>query len=164
MKTTRLIVYIIINVIVSALTTLGILLIWDMLHQSENIPSIPISFLTTPTPTEAIQSTPPPVGEAILQIDNVFGAGRLDSEVVVVKRLGEGELWLTGWKMVDEANHIYTFPRLSLIKGSINIYTQAGIDTAEDLHWGQPRALWQPGRKVRIFDPIGNLRAEYIIP
>jgi hypothetical protein len=88
----------------------------------------------------------------------------LDSEVVVIKHIGEGELWLTGWKMVDEHNHQYIFPRLALSKGMVNIYTRAGIDSVKDLHWGQTRALWQSGGHVRIFDPLGNLRADYLIP
>jgi hypothetical protein len=162
MKTNRLLVYIVLNIFISALTTLGVLVLWDRFHQSETIISIPT--LSAPISTDVTQSTLPPAAESVLAIDNVFGAGRLDSEVVVVKRVGEGELWLTGWKMIDEQNHQYTFPRLSLNKGDINIYTQAGIDTAKDLHWGQAKAMWQAGRKVRIIDPLGNLRAEYLIP
>jgi hypothetical protein len=163
MKNKRLIVYLGINILVSALTTLGVLMLWDFFHQSP-IVVIPVSLMSTPTPTDTIQSTLPPSDTSLLQIDNVFGAGRLDSEMVVVKRIGEGDLWLTGWKMVDEQNHPYIFPRLLLNKGSVNIYTRAGIDTPRDLHWGQAKAMWQTGKKVRILDPLGNLRAEYIIP
>ena len=163
MKNNRLFAYIVINIIISALTTLGVLVLWDFIHQPGNVIIPPLPF-STPTPTDSVQAVLPPAGESLIQIDNVFGVGRLDSEMVVVKRVGEGELWLTGWKMVDEQNHAYIFPRLLLNKGSINIYTRAGIDTAKDLHWGQPKAMWQTGKKVRIFDPLGSLRAEYVIP
>jgi hypothetical protein len=162
MKNNRLITYLIINIIISALTTLGVLVLWDWVHKPDG--PIPPPLFSTAIPTESVQSTLPSSGESILQIENVFGVGRLDSEIVVVKRIGEGELWLTGWKMLDEQNHQFTFPRLLLNKGSINIYTRAGIDTARDLHWGQTKSMWITGEKVRILDPLGNQRAEYIIP
>jgi hypothetical protein len=163
MKKNRLWVYLLINVIVSALTTLTVLLIWDWAHQLQT-PLLSLPFPSNATPTISLEGTLPDIGETILQIDNVYGVGRLSDEVVVIRRLGEGELWLTGWKLVDEHKHQYTFPRLSLDKGEINVHTQAGIDTVRDLHWGLSQSVWTFGEKVRIIDPLGNARAEYTIP
>ena len=162
MKNNRIIAYLLVNILVSALTTAGVLVLWDMFHQSQ--PPIIMAF-STPTPTDAAQGTLPPSSISLLQIYNVYGTGRLDSEMVVVKRVGDGELWLTGWKMVDEQNNVFVFPRLQLNKNSnVNIYTRAGIVTARDLYWGREKAMWHTGEKVRILDPLGNLRAEYVIP
>jgi len=164
MKNNRLIFYLLINIIVSALTTLAVLLLWNQFHQLKTV-SLASDLFPTATSTDTIQATLPPTGAAVLQIDNVYGVGRWDSEMVVVKRVGEGELWLSGWKMVDEQNHQFVFPQLLLNNnGNVNIYTRGGVDTARDLHWGKDKAMWQTGEKVRILDSMGNLRAEYTIP
>jgi hypothetical protein len=125
---------------------------------------LPVSPVVIPTVIDRTQLTLPPPDENVLQIDNVYGVGRLDSEMVVIKHVGDGDLIMTGWKMVDEHNHQYIFPHLTLSKGMVNINTRAGIDTVKDLHWGLTRALWQSGEHVRIYDPLGNLRADYLIP
>jgi hypothetical protein len=163
MKKNRLWVYLLINVIVSALTTISVLLIWDWAHQLKTLP-ISLTFPSNATPTASIEGTLPDPTEIILQIDNIYGVGQLQNEVIVIRRVGEGELWLTGWKLVDEQNHQYVFPRLSLDKGEINVHTQAGVDTVRDLHWGLSKSVWTFGEKVSIIDPLGNLRAEYTIP
>ena len=157
----RLLLYLLINIIVSAVTTFSVLLFWEWIHQIQTPPI----FITSPTasPANAVEALPA-AGENTLEIENVFGVGRLQDEMVVIKHVGESELSLAGWKLVDEQNHEYVFPRITLTQGEINVYTQAGIDSAKDLHWGQNQSVWKFGGKVRIYDPLGTLRAEYTIP
>ncbi|MCE1251997.1 MAG: lamin tail domain-containing protein [Anaerolineae bacterium] len=157
----RLLFYLVLNVIVSAATTLSVLLIWDWIQQAR----MPAQYVQMSTTTPGVNNeTLPAAGEQVLVIDNVFGVGRLQDEVVLIRHTGNHELSLAGWKLVDENNLEYIFPRITLNQGEINIYTQAGVDTAKDLHWGQAQSVWKFGEKVRILDPLGNQRAEYTIP
>jgi hypothetical protein len=60
---------------------------------------------------------------------------------------------------------VFEFPNLTLSpNGSVRIYTRRGTNTVIELYWGLESAAWQRGDKVRLLDPEGNLRAEYIIP
>ena len=163
MKKDRLLIYIVINILVSALTTLGVLIVWDMTHQIQNGAS-PLQTAGSPTRPQSFSSTLPPTSQAVLQINNVYGVGHIEDEVVVIQRLGEGEMSLSGWKLVDGHNHQFIFPQLTLNAGLLNVYSRSGTNTAKDLYWNQAHAVWQTGEKVQIYDPLGNLRAEYNIP
>ncbi len=158
--------YIILNIIISALTTLGVLWFWDhnlrasLPTQSSNTAVIDPAASNGQTPP-----TLPAVDETVIQIQNVFGVGDLQSEVVRLKRLGEGELWLTGWTLEDEDGHKYVFPELRLNKdAAVEVYTRAGPDTVIELHWGLSEAVWRTGELVVLKDPQDNLRASYRIP
>lgn len=154
----RWIYYLIVNVIVSALTTLLVLTLWEAARGNSVRP--PTSALTA-----VAAATLPPVDEPTLQIANVFGVGDVEREVVLINRLGAGELNLKGWKLKDENGHSYFFPSLTLNPdGSVQVYTRAGSDSVTALYWNQQHAFWTHGELVTIFDPAGNLRTTYRIP
>jgi hypothetical protein len=161
MKNKRaLIYYIFLNIIISALTTLSVLWIWDYVQSSagKNPPASDLSSTTETVPV-------PPLGQQVIKIENVFGMADLEKEVVLLKREGEGELWLTGWRMKDLQGHTYTFPKLLLNKdGAVQVYTHTGTDSVITLYWGLSQAIWNSGDRVTLLDPQGNLRAEYNIP
>lgn len=101
----------------------------------------------------------------MIQIQNVFGVGDIDNEVVQLKRAGTGDLWLTGWQLKDQNGHTFTFPKLLLNKdGAVQVYTRAGPDTVIELHWGLSSAVWHTGELVSLLDPHGVLQASYQIP
>jgi hypothetical protein len=155
-----LVYYILLNILISALTTLSVLWIWDRVQLSPVKNPHPAS-MVLPTETAPV----PAIDQTVIKIDNVFGLADLENEVVVLKRLGEGDLWLTGWQMKDTHGHIYTFPQLLLNKdGAVQVYTRTGTDTAITLYWGLPQAVWNSGDTVFLYDPQGNLRANYQIP
>lgn len=137
-------------------------------------PPVTITPTLTPTLTATLPATQgprptatatPPGQLAGMQIDTVIGAGELNSERVLLKRTGSGELALAGWQLADEDGHVFTFPQLTLYQdGAINVYTRIGQDTVVDLFWGLSVPVWQSGETVTLFDAQGNSRASFTIP
>lgn len=166
----RLLPYLIINILVSAGTTLGVLFWWDHNRLNEASATVPLH-----TPAAAVSEpeaqpprilpTPPPLDQVVIEINTVFGVGDLQTEAVRLQRLGEGELWLTGWQLHDSDGNVYIFPDLLLNKdGAIEVNTRAGNDTVIGLHWGRTQAIFRSGEEVRLLDPQENLRASFQIP
>ncbi len=185
----RLLFYLILNAIVSAVTTLTVLSLWDRNHRPE-VPFIqPVAQLAatvtrqaletqsvtlTPAPNETAAATdsalnvttpqPAPDNSGV-QIQNVFGVGDLETEVLLLKRIGDGELWLNGWRLEDENNHRFVFPELMLNKdGAIKVYTKPGTRSVIELHWGLNEPVWSSGELVTLLDQNGSVKATYRIP
>ncbi|HEX7555884.1 MAG TPA: lamin tail domain-containing protein [Leptolinea sp.] len=177
----RLLFYLVLNAIVSAIATLTVLSVWDRNHRLNVQPVAQLAAtvtqqaannlaLSTPSPIGSSSSikTPPqltPAGNGDVQIENVFGVGVLDTEVVLLKRSGDGELWVTGWRLEDENNHRYVFPELMLNKdGAIKVFTKTGTNSVVELHWGLKEPVWSTGELVSLLDQNGTVRATYRIP
>jgi hypothetical protein len=169
----RLLFFLVLNVIVSAGTTIAVMSWWERAHLESRTTIVSavapagveeetIQPAATPVPTP----TPLPPGDTpLIRIENVFGVSDLQNEVVLLKRIGEGELWLTGWRLEDESGQKYVFPDLLLNKdGAVQIFTRPGVDSVIQLHWGMKASVWQPGELVTLVDPQGNVRATYRIP
>jgi hypothetical protein len=170
----RLLFFLVLNIIVSAGTTVAVMSWWERAHlnsrsvivnptqqagQTETTAN-PVSATAGPTATPL-----PPNDVPLIRVENVFGIGDLQNEVVLLKRIGEGELWLTGWRLEDESGQKYIFPELLLNKdGAVQIFTRPGVDSVIELHWGMKASVWQPGELVTLVDPQGNVRATYRIP
>jgi hypothetical protein len=170
----RILPFIILNVIISAATTLAVLSWWDK-TQRPVLPDPRIFSNTTPQvgSTNPPSQTGNPTGQVsltaqnqtVIQIQNVFGVGDIANEVVQLKRAGNGDLWLTGWQLKDQNGHTFTFPKLLLNKdGAVLVYTHSGPDTVIELHWGLKNVVWRTGELVSLLDPQGILRASYQIP
>lgn len=164
--------YLILNVIVSAATTLLVLSLWDQ-RQPQSLPissgGIPIaeSAPTQPVdvPSAQVSATLPPLDTPVIAIEAVIGAGDPAVEAVVLKRVGEGELLLTGWKISNGRGNEYTFPYLVLNKnGSVRLYTRNGTNSVIELYWGLAESVWRSGDTASLTDPQGNLRAAFTIP
>lgn len=114
------------------------------------------------TPT----TTPTVIGqEAQVVIDAVIGAGVLENERVLIRRTGDGELSLAGWRLTDNKGNEYIFPQLTLYKdGAINVNTRTGQNTVVDLFWGLTSPIWNSGKIISIYDTQNNLRATYTLP
>jgi len=101
-------------------------------------------------------------------IDSVVGAGDLESERLLLKHHGEGELSLVGWRLEDGQGDIFIFPQfpqLILYKdGAVNLHTKSGNNTIVDLYWGLNAPVWKTGVAITLKDPQGNVRATYIVP
>ncbi len=177
----RLLFYLVLNAIVSAITTLTVLSLWDRNHRTDIQPvaqlaatitqqAVNLQIAETPMPagTAANSGTPSPqakTGNGEVQIQKVFGVGDLNTEVVLLKRTGEGELWVTGWRMEDENNHRFVLPELMLNKdGAIKVYTKPGTNSVIELHWGIKEPVWSSGELVSLMDQNGAVRATYRIP
>ena len=152
--------FLLINVVLSAVTTLLVLFLWDRLQ-----PTAQITLPTQPGTAAAVSPTLPPVEQAVIEVREVVGIGILQNEVVQIRRVGEGELNLAGWTLKDENGHIFTSPALTLnTGGSVWIYTRTGANSVIELYWNLNEAVWSNGETVALYDPAGNLRTSYAIP
>ncbi len=177
--------YLILNVLVSAAVTLGVLYAWERLR-ADQLPEEARSILEAeqatrqagkspdsaqgawqpmPTATAADPLASPPPLENVIEVGGVVGAGDLEQEYVLLRRLGEGDLDLSGWKLQDARGDTYTFQGLILFKGgAVRLYSRPGGDTATELYWSRSEAAWKPGDSVVLLDAQGNTRATYTIP
>ena len=158
----KLVYYLLLNAFVSACVT-GTILFWydrnyRALSQSPVQQAGPSSGNSGPANPDLQTDIP-------VNISSVVGAGAPDSEIVVVKFEGEGQLDLASWQLKDEDGNTYTFPKLTLYpSGAVQVHTVAGTDTVIDLYWGIGEAVWSSGENARLFDAQGNLRAVYRVP
>ena len=154
--------FLLINILVSALTTLAVLWLWNRAQPSAVVPTPSAPQAGQPT---ALQNALPPLDSPVIRVDYVTGVGDLTQELVRLSRVGEGELNLLGWKLEDSAGHEYIFGNIQMSQsGAMDLYTRAGSDTAIALYWNLPESVWKTGVKVTVKDWQGNLRAEYTIP
>ena len=149
----RLGIYLLINVVVSAVTTLFVIILW-------------MHFTLSSTPT-SLEGTPLPSGEYAgqLAISAVIGAGDLKNESVLIELVGDKDLSLAGWRLRDEDGNEYRFPALVLHPGArVTLFTYSGDDTASELYWDRQVAAWTSGEKVSLLDPRGQEQAGYVVP
>ncbi len=170
----NLLLYLILNILVSAGTTLAVLYVWDYLRPPI-VPPPPVAAVEEPvqTATEeplapAPTTTPPPAGEIVIEIRAVIGVGDLAQEVIVLRRVGEGNLLMTGWRLEGEQGQSYVFPaqpELVLFKdGAVQVFTRSGDDTATEVYWDRDGPAWRSGETIRLLDTLGAERASYTIP
>ena len=156
----KLFYYLLLNIFVSALVTSGILFWYDRNYRAMNQPAVQQA-----AGGNAAASTLSPQTDIAVKISSVVGAGSKDTEIVVVKFEGSGQLDLAGWQLKDENGNIFTFPKLILYpNGAVQVHTATGTDTVIDLYWGIGNAVWSSGEKSSLFDAQGNLRAVYRAP
>lgn len=195
-----LLLYLLLNILVSAATALAVLWAWDNVWGAPRkaaVPAAPLaqntaqpqapdatksfsiplvlensqaatSTLVIPQETAGPTETLPPADAKLIEIASIVGAGDPRQEVVLLKRVGEGNLRMVGWKLVGEHKNTYTFPEqpeLILYKdGAVQVYTRDGTDTVTEVYWGRSEAAWRSGELVRLLDPQGNERAVFQIP
>jgi hypothetical protein len=153
--------YLLLNIFVSACVTGAILFWYDRNFRAVSQPAVqPAGLSGGPNAATAELQTDIPV-----KISSVVGAGTIDSEIVVVKFEGDGQLDLAGWQLKDEDGNTFAFPKLTLYpNGAVQVHTVSGTDTVIDLYWGIGDAVWRSGENARLFDPQGNLKAVYRVP
>jgi len=131
----KLIQYLLLNALVSATVTGTILFWYDRNSRAVSQPVIqqaPASNNNSAPAASADLQTDIPV-----KISSVVGAGNVNSEIVVVKFDGTGQLELAAWQLKDESGNPFTFPKLTLYpNGAVQVHTIAGTDTVIDLYWG----------------------------
>ena len=155
--------YLVINVIVSVLTTLAVLLIWNRLTAPQPPEGLE-GVLSTPA-AEAGPTATPGVFENQLAINAVIGAGALENERVLIEHVGDRDVSLEGWRLQDEDGTRYSFPALVLHPGAaLTLYSRQGADSVTDLYWDREQALWESGELAALFDPDGEIQFEYVVP
>lgn len=159
----RLILYLLLNVFISACVTGTILFWYDRNYRSAALPVV------QPAPVSNNQPVPQPTlnpqEDIPVEIVSVVGAGTLTAEWVVVRYTGDDQINLARWELRDEDHHVFTFPQLILHKdGAVQVHTATGTNTVIDLYWSAGDPIWESGEEAQLYDPSGNLRSVYKVP
>jgi len=161
--------YLLLNVLVSALTVVLVLFLWQKLGGG-NLPTF-----GPPNPEgEPAQSagqpataapTLQPAADAELTIEAVVGVGNRDLEYILVRNQSETAVDLAGWHISGPGGMDYTFPALKLNQnGAIRLYTRSGTDSVIELFWNSAQALWKSGQEIVLSAPDGSAQSTYLIP
>lgn len=175
---TGLLLYLLLNILVSAGTTLAVLAVWDRTQRKElppfptfEAPAATLPAEPSPTAAEAAAQNPAETaapGEPQIEIGAVVGATDPELEYVLLKRLGESDLSLAGWTLSDEQGNVFTFPAQPALVlfagGAVQIYTRSGEDTPTEMYWNRADPVWEPGEWVTLRDAEGGEQARYQIP
>lgn len=149
----RFLTYLLINVIVSALTALLVITLWTRFTLS----AVPAGLTGTPLPSGEFAGQ--------LQISAVIGAGDLDNERLTIDHVGDADISLSGWRLRDENGNQYDFPALVLHPGAqVSLFTKQGDDTSTQLYWDRSVSVWSSGELVSLLDANGELQASYEVP
>jgi len=159
--------FLVLNVIVSAVTTLIVLGLWSLAHPPASVPVGTAQLSTQAVTFSQCDPVTPSLDQHPITIQNVIGAGDAQQEEVDLLFSGDTSLCLNGWKLANDHGTTYSFPsRFQLLANgvTIKVFTAAGTDSPLELHWGSSSPIWQSGGTVKLFDPQGNQRASFKIP
>lgn len=159
----RLLTFLVLNVIVTALTMWVVLGVWSRANP------LPGAAIETPPAASGGAQPATPSGVATtagtLEINTVVAPGDQQGERVLIRYLGEDELSLAGWQLEDEDGNTFIFPALRMFSGgAVTVHTRAGVNTVLELFWGLDRPVWAAGETVTLRDADGAVQATYIIP
>ena len=160
----KLLLYLLLNVFVSACVTGAILFWYDRNYRSVSVSAVQPA---APSANQAVAAgaTLNPQIDIPVEIVSVIGAGTLNAESVVVSYKGEDQINLAGWELRDEDRNVFVFPQLVLhTDGAVRVHTASGTDTVIDLYWSASNPVWESGEEAQLFDPSGNLREVYKVP
>ena len=160
----RLILYLLLNVFISACVTGTILFWYDRNYRSVSVSSVQANVPANSQDGVPVATLNPNI-DIPVEIVSVIGAGTLNAEWVVVRNAGTDSLNLSGWQLKDTDRNVFVFPNLTLNGGgAVQIHTISGTNTVIDLYWGETEPVWESGEEAQLFDPNGNVRAVYKVP
>lgn len=169
----KLLFYIILNIIVSAVTILGVLYLWEKTQLKDVLLEAGSS---SPAANDGDGEEAGSEGEQglLIEIGEVGGVGNLATEYVRLTRPGSDPgdtVSLQGWRLADEKDHDFVIldqsglPSLDLHgQGAVNIYTKEGTSNPIELYLGLSEPIWSPGETVSLIDPDGKVHDTYRIP
>lgn len=174
-KRAQLVRLILLNILISAMTTLTVLFVWDRLNPKPEIVSFgcisetaPLSPLPTPIVNEEIVVEPTfvfPNEDIFVNIRAIVGAGDLAMEYVEVVNQGENPANLTGWQLINPSGNTFTFPTLILNSGgAIKVLSKTGTNSVIELFWQSDLPIWQHGDTARLLNADGEVVRTYSIP
>jgi len=115
----------------------------------------------TPTPslTPTITLAPTATNAQVI-IEQVFGAGDVTSEAVVIRNTGR-TVDITNWTLRDLDGNVYTFAEQRLFDGAtIEVFTRVGTDSPVRKFWGRTESVWgELGDVVTLLDADGQVQA-----
>lgn len=159
----RLVLYLLLNVFLSACVTGAILFWYDRNYRSPAQSSVqPAPLSNDPVATQAVFN---PQIDIPVEIVSIIGAGTLNAEWVIVRNAGTEPLNLANWQLKDSSRNVFIFPNLTLNSdGAVQIHTISGTNNVIDLYWGLSNPVWESGEEAQLLDPSGNIRAVYTVP
>lgn len=175
-KKPQIIVYVLINIFISAVTILFVMWLWNRLNPlpSQSTDNFPMTINGTGSSPETpgntgdedqLETTEFVTDDFEVEIMTIVGPGNLDVEYVEIRNMSQGPVNMTGWQLVDEEGQAFTFPTLILNShGDIKILSKKGMDTVIELYWQSDIPIWESGEKARLLDTNGETIATYSIP
>ena len=169
----KLLIYILINIVVSAITIIAVLYLWENTRLKNVLfagPDQPVESSSAGTTQDIVDETT----NLLVQIGEVGGVGNIATEYVrLVRPVNDAieTLSLQDWQIKDENNHKYSILEQSGLasldlhsQGAVNIYTKEGDSNPIELYLGLSDPIWQPGETVTLIDPQGEIHDTYLIP
>jgi hypothetical protein len=159
----RALIFIMVNVFVSACVTGTILFWYDRNVRATS--AVPV--FVPPAQVDSTGGAPQNESNPIngIQVVSVVGADNLGAEVIILRYLGEGQVNLGGWSLKDEDGNICLFPSITLVKeGAVQVHTSAGTNTVIDLYWNMTEPVWKSGETASLYDSSGKLLVTYKVP
>jgi hypothetical protein len=166
----RLFYFLLLNVIVSALTTY--LVVSLMLDRYPNaIVAQPLADQggidadSAGLTDDDEDSSPRVVSVGQMEIDSIIGAGDVENERVLIRHVGDEEISLAGWQLQDEDGNAFVLPALTMFTGgAVEVYSGVGVNTVVKLFWGMDEPVWEVGEQALLVDPNGGVQAVYTVP
>jgi hypothetical protein len=160
----NLLLYVLLNVLISTCVAGAILFWYDRNYRVANLPSIqPVAPLTSREVSPAATSNPN--AKISVEIVSIVGAGLLDAESVTIKNTGDEPLSLSGWQLKDSDKNVFIFPNLTLnTSGAVQVHTKPGTDNVIDLYWNASVPIWESGEKAQLLDSNGKVQDTYQVP
>jgi hypothetical protein len=168
----KLLFYIVLNIIVSAVTIIAVLYIWE----KTQLKDVLLNSGSSSPEAGPIEGEDGGEGgqDLLIEIGEVGGIGNLATEYVRLIRPDSDPgdtVSLQGWRLMDEDNQDYVIleqsglPSLDLHgQGAVNIYSKEGASTPIELYLGLSDPMWEPGETVSLIDPDGSVHDTYLIP
>lgn len=182
---------ILINIIVSAAVTFGVLYYWDNVRgggrQYElvtiNVPPTEVPVLPSdegsgpaessgeeateePVVSEETAEPTPVIRGAKVEISIIRNPGNLDSEALRIVNNTDEVISLEGWRLEDANGHVLTFPNIQLLRRGIfvEVYSRPGHTTPYEIFWNCDEAVWESGETAVLKDMFGQIQATYRVP
>ncbi|MGE5377020.1 MAG: lamin tail domain-containing protein [Bacteroidota bacterium] len=160
----NLLLYLLLNVVISACVAGAILFWYDRNYRVPSLSSLqPVAPLLSQQAAPAVTSNPN--AKIPVKIVSIVGAGMLDAEVATIQNAGNQPLNLSGWQLKDSDRNTFMFPNLTLnADGAVRVHTEPGTNNVIDLYWNSTNPFWKSGEKAQLIDPNGNVQDTYQIP
>jgi hypothetical protein len=160
----NLLLYILLNVVISACVAGAILFWYDRNYRVATLSPIqPVAPLVSQQGTLSV--TEDPNKKYSVEIVSIIGAGMLDAESATIRNAGEGALNLSGWQLKDSDKNVFVFPNLTLnTGGAVRVHTGPGTDNVIDLYWNSSLPIWESGEEAQLLDRNGKVQDTYQVP
>jgi len=169
----KLIIYLVINVVVSAVTIIVVLFLWENTRLKQVLFNSSEGPAAVSSP-DGVTSTEQITEDLLIEIGEVGGVGNLATEYLRLIRSGSesGEtISLQDWRIRNENNLDFNILEQSGLaslelhsQGAVNIYTKEGSSNPIELYLGLSDPIWAPGETITLIDPQGQVHDTYLIP